>query len=149
MISSVCIEHMAGIKIRTEVRDFMTTSYVQQLKAKKRRLWRVGTIVGLLFFLTFIAYALFGDSGILVNLRVKREYRQLRGEQDLLQAENHRLREEINALRTSKRKIEEVSRREFGFGRPGEIIFYFPEEQDAPVRKLISPRSQREAEASR
>jgi len=117
----------------------MATSYVEQLQAKRRKFWKSLVLIGMLAFLTFIAFALFGDSGILVNMRVKTEFRHLEEERDRLMAENERLREEIKAIRTNPRKIEELGRKEFGFGRPGEIIFHFPENRDDPIQQYQFP----------
>lgn len=117
----------------------MATSYVEKLQARRRKYWKALVLIGMLAFLTFIAFALFGESGILVNMRVKTEFRTLQEERDRLMAENARLRDEIKAIRTSPRKIEELGRKEFGFGRPGEIIFHFPAEEEQPIRKYEFP----------
>ncbi len=111
----------------------MTQSYVEKLKTRKRRLYTVAVLLGSLLFLSFIAFALFGESGILVNMRAKREYGDLEAERNQLLLENERLKEEIRGLRTNDRKIEAISRAELGFGRPGEIIFHFPEDAQAPI----------------
>ncbi len=114
----------------------MEASYVEKLKARKRRILKSIIITGMLLFVTFIALTLFGDSGILVNMRVNREYRALQRERDTLSAQNARLAEEIKVIKTKARKIEAISRREFGFGRPGEIIFYFPDDPATPIQKF-------------
>ncbi len=120
----------------------MTESYVEKLQARRRKYWKALVLIGLLAFLTFIAFALFGESGILVNMRVKAEYQRLQDERNRLIAENERLRNEIKAIRTNPRKIEELGRKEFGFGRPGEIIFHFPDEPGEPVQRYEFPEAE-------
>jgi len=113
----------------------MTSAYRERRK-KRYTLW---ILTGLLVFLTFIASALFGDAGILVNMRVRAEHERLAREKQRLAAENNRLRHEILALQRNGRKIEEISRREFGMGRPGEYIYYFPEDGDEAVQVHREP----------
>lgn len=92
-----------------------------------------------LVVLIIFAFGLFGQSGILTNLGVHGEYRALKAERDRLELENARYLEEIRALKDNQRKIEEVSRTEYGFARPGEIVFYFPEDQGKPVQVSPTP----------
>jgi len=106
-----------------------------QYREKKQRRRKILLLVGLLLFLTFIARTLFGDAGILVNMRANAEQLRLQQEQEQLVQENIRLLRELKALRSSNRKIEEIGRREFGFGRPGELIFYFPEDAGRAIQK--------------
>ena len=117
----------------------MKTTYTERLREKSRRRRKALILIGMLAFLSFIASTLFGDSGILVNMRVKQEYEKLNDERERLRAENMRLREEINALKSNPRKIEAISREEYGFGRPGEIIYYFPDDADAAIQKFRRP----------
>ena len=112
----------------------MAQSYVEKLKTRKRRMVTALVLMGCLLFLSFIAYALFGESGILVNMRVNSEYKTLEQERDRLLLENQRLQQEIRAMHDNPRRIEAISRAELGFGRPGEIIFHFPADEKAPVQ---------------
>ena len=111
------------------------SSYADQIIARRKRVWKILILLGLLLFLSFMALTLFGDSGILINMRVTDEYRALLSERERLRLENDHLKTEIRAMQSNKRKIEEVGRREFGFGRPGEIIFYFPDDSKNPIQK--------------
>ena len=108
---------------------------------KKLLLRKALLLLGLLLFLSFIASTLFGDSGILVNMRVKTEYDNMVAERDRLFQENQRLRNEIKALKYSKRKIEAIGRKEFNFGRPGEVVFYFPPDNQATIFKSVVPKT--------
>ena len=110
-----------------------------QYKEKKKRRRKILVLLGLLLFLSFIARTLFGEAGILVNMRVNAEHRRLQQEQETLEQENMRLMRELKALKNSKRKIEEIGRGEFGFGRPGELIFYFPEDAEKAIQRYEHP----------
>ena len=114
----------------------MRPTFAEQLRHRDQKRRKAIILAGALIFLIFIATTLFGDSGILVNLRAQHEYRTLREERDQIVAENRRLKEEIRALRNSTRKIEETARREFGFGRPGEVVFYFPEDPKSAIQEV-------------
>lgn len=114
----------------------MKTTYTERLRERRTRRRKALFLIGMLAFLSFIASTLFGDTGILVNMRVKKEYQKLREERERLIGENLRLREEVNALKRNPRKIEAISRQEYGFGRPGEVIYFFPEEEDSAIQKF-------------
>lgn len=114
------------------------SAYAEKVSRRRQIVWFVILILACIF----IAHTLFGESGILVNMRVRVEYDKLMEERNRLQQENERLRAEILALKTSDRKIEEIGRREFGFGRPGEVVFYFPDSKDEPVQRSFHPEDQ-------
>ena len=113
-----------------------------RFQEKKRRQQRIFLLAFFLIFFFFIASTLFGDSGILAGMRVKQEYRALVAEKERILIENQQLREDIKAVKTSRRRIEAIGRREFGFGRPGEIIFYFPPDQEDPIQEIAVPFSE-------
>lgn len=100
---------------------------------------RVVVVLSLLLFLSFLASTLFGDSGLLMNMQVKNEHRRLAEERNRLVSENHRLQREIQALKSNSRKIEAVSRAEYGFARPGEVVFYFPKNEAEAVQVYQTP----------
>lgn len=96
-------------------------------------------VAGLLLFLSFVAGTLFGDSGLLMNIQVKNEHQSLTEERNRLANENLRLQREISALKNSPRQIEAVSRAQYGFARPGEVVFYFSTNPDEPVQVYQTP----------
>ncbi len=112
-----------------------------KFRERRQRRMKALALIGLLAFLIFIATALFGESGILVNMRVKAEYERLQRERQTLASENQRLRAEILEIQRGGRKIEEIGRREFGMGRPGEVIYYFPDDAEQPIQ-VYRPASQ-------
>jgi len=106
---------------------------------KRLRYRKAAFLAFLLLFLSVIATTLFGDSGILANLGIKAEYSKLLQERDELRAENSQLFKEVRELKTSDRKIEAIGRRDFGFARPGEVVFFFPEDPTEPVQMYRQP----------
>jgi len=122
-----------------------------RLRYRERRRLIRKAVVGafLLTFLVLLAYALFGERGILANLGVQGEYQRLLDERDRLVAENARLKKEIRELEGSSRKIEEIARRDYGLGRPGEIVFFFPDDPEEPVQMMTPSASGTAPEAPR
>lgn len=116
---------------------FRWTMLFKNMKYKERnQLLKKGVyLMFTLLFLSFIASALFGDSGILVNMRVKTDYETLLAERDALLEENNRLANEIRQMRNESRKIEALGRKTFGFGKPGEVVFYFPPDAESAVER--------------
>ncbi|CAM2069663.1 Septum formation initiator family protein [Sulfidibacter corallicola] len=114
-----------------------TERYIERRDRQRKVLF----LIALLLFLSFVASTLFGDAGLLMNMQVKTEYQQLIEERDELETKNAQLRQEIQALKTSPRKIEAIGRAEYGFGRPGEVIFYFPPKEEEPVLKYDPAQS--------
>jgi len=72
-----------------------------------------------------IFFTVFGDKGLLQVYRLKRELKEIERVNRELQQENERLRAEINNLRTNKKYIEELARRELGLVKKGEIVYQF------------------------
>ena len=115
---------------------FVKPNHATRYKEKVLRRRKIFIFVMLLVFFTILANALFGESGILVNMQIQAEHRKLQQQQEALERRNQQLRQEILALQTNPRKIEAVGRMEYGFARPGEIVFVFPEDPNAPIQKF-------------
>ena len=86
----------------------------------KRVLITVLMLVSLMIFFTF-----FGEKGLLQVYRLRRELREIERVNMELRQENERLRGEIGNLRTNKKYIEELARRELGLVKKGEIVYQF------------------------
>jgi cell division protein FtsB len=67
--------------------------------------------------------ALVGEKGLLETIKKRQEFQTL--EQSILRAraENERLRQEAERLRSDPATIEDLARRELGLIRPGEHLF--------------------------
>ena len=72
-----------------------------------------------------IFFAFFGDKGLLQVYRLRKELKEIQRVNMELQRENERLRAEIDNLRTNKKYIEELARRELGLVRKGETVYQF------------------------
>lgn len=91
------------------------------LKRYKRRvLVTILLLVGVMIFFTF-----FGDKGLLQVYRLRREMREIERVNMELRQENDKLRAEIGNLRTNKKYIEELARRELGWVKKGEVVYQF------------------------
>jgi cell division protein FtsB len=76
-----------------------------------------------------IFFTVFGDKGLLQVYRLRSELREIERVNRDLQQENERLKAEINNLRTNKKYIEELARRELGMVKKGEIVYQFDQER--------------------
>ncbi|UCD70735.1 MAG: septum formation initiator family protein [Syntrophobacterales bacterium] len=91
------------------------------LKGYKKRI----LIPLFLFVSVMIFFIFFGDRGLLQVYRLRRELKEIEKVNMELRQENERLRAEIGNLRTNKKYIEELARRELGLVKKGEIVFQF------------------------
>jgi len=91
------------------------------LKGYNRRiLIPILVLVSVMIFFTF-----FGDKGLLQVYRLRKELKEIERFNMDLQRENESLRAEIDNLRTNKKYIEELARRELGLVRKGETVYQF------------------------
>ena len=86
----------------------------------KRVLITVLMLVSVMIFFTF-----FGEKGLLQVYRLRRELKEIERVNMELRQENERMRAEIGNLRTNKKYIEELARRELGLVKKGEIVYQF------------------------
>lgn len=83
-----------------------------------------------LLIVLLLGMAVFGDKGVLRALQYDRQRGELQEELQRLEEANARLRQEIEALRSDRRYIEEIARRELGMVKADELVYQFPA-QDA------------------
>ncbi len=86
----------------------------------KRVIVTILLLVSVMIFFTF-----FGDKGLLQVYRLRRELKEIERVNMELRQENDKLRVEIDNLRTNKKYIEELARRELGLVKKGEIVYQF------------------------
>lgn len=85
-----------------------------------------GVLVTILLLASvMIFFTFFGDKGLLQVYRLRRELREIERVDMELRQENERLIGEIDNLRTNKKYIEELARRELGLVKKGEIVYQF------------------------
>jgi cell division protein FtsB len=70
---------------------------------------------------------IFDEAGLPRYRLLKRELREIEGDNERLRREVHRLQREVRAVRTDPQAIERIARDELGMIRDDEIVFQFPE----------------------
>lgn len=95
---------------------------------------KAATLFCVIVVLALAVGSLFGDRGILQLVDQKERAARLAQDLDALRAENLRLAEEIQALRTDPRAIERLAREELGLIGPGETVFLIRDEAAAERR---------------
>jgi cell division protein FtsB len=78
------------------------------------------------FILIFLSFTVFGERGLLRIHHLNREKEDFQKRTTLVKLENDQLRREIEALKTDRRYLESLARKDFGFVRKNEIIYQFP-----------------------
>jgi cell division protein FtsB len=74
------------------------------------------------------AFAIFGDKGLIDVWRFKQERDRIVSQNETLEQENKRLAEEIKLLKTDKRYIATIARRELGMVGGDEVLYKIEEE---------------------
>lgn len=86
-----------------------------------RRLFLIPAAV----ILCILFFTVFGERGLLRISELNREKRELAARTDQLRQENDRLKREIEALKTDRRYLESIARKDFGLVRPNEVVYQF------------------------
>ncbi len=90
---------------------------------KKMYLIPGGCIAFILFF------TVFGDKGLLRIFELKQDQRRINSRLTEAKTENEKLKLDIVALRTDRRYLESIARKDFGLVRGNEVIYQFPQEK--------------------
>jgi cell division protein FtsB len=90
----------------------------------RKRLFLIpaGVIIFILFF------TVFGERGLLRIYHLSKEKQEIQKNLDFFKSENEKLKREIEALRSDRRYLESIARRDFGLVRENEIIYQFPKQ---------------------
>ena len=90
----------------------------------KKRMYLIpaGCAAFILFF------TVFGDKGLLRIAELRQDKTRIEARLIEYRGENDKLKREIVALRTDKRYLESIARKDFGLVRSNEIIYQFPPE---------------------
>ncbi len=78
------------------------------------------------FILLFLSFTIFGERGLLRIFHLNQEKEGLQKRAALIRAENDKLKREIEALKTDRRYLESLARKDFGLVRKNEVIYQFP-----------------------
>lgn len=95
-----------------------------------RRSWGLIPLALIIFML---GIAIFGEKGLMRALQYKQQKETLELEMRQLEATNNALRQEIDKLRSDRRYIEGIARKELGMVRADEMVYQFPTRL-APVK---------------
>lgn len=79
--------------------------------------------VFLAFLFVIALFAVFGDKGIVELLRVKGELRGILEQNIGLERENRKVEREITLLKSDRRYIEHIAKKELGMIRKNEMIY--------------------------
>jgi cell division protein FtsB len=90
---------------------------------KKMYLIPAGCIIFILFF------TVFGDKGLLRIFELKQDKTRIETRLTDGKAENDKLKQEIVALKTDRRYLESIARKDFGLVRSNEVIYQFPQDK--------------------
>ena len=95
---------------------------MRQSFQKKIYLVPLGCVLFILFF------TVFGDKGLLRIFELKQDKAKIENRLAEIRNENNILKREISALKTDRRYIESIARKDFGLVRANEVIYQFPAE---------------------
>jgi cell division protein FtsB len=87
---------------------------------KRMYLIPAGVILFILYF------TIFGERGLLRIYHLNQEKENVQKRAAALQLENDQLKREIEALKSDRRYVESIARKDFGLVRKNEIIYQFP-----------------------
>ncbi|MDA8412423.1 MAG: septum formation initiator family protein [Desulfobacteraceae bacterium] len=90
---------------------------------KKMYLIPAGCIVFILFF------TVFGDKGLLRIYELRQDKTRIDARLAETKNENEKLKLDIAALKTDRRYLESIARKDFGLVRSNEVIYQFPKEK--------------------
>jgi len=90
---------------------------------KKMYFIPAGCIAFILFF------TVFGDKGLLRIYELKQDKSRIDNRLIDARGENEKLKREIMALKTDRRYLESIARKEFGLVHNNEVIYQFPQEK--------------------
>lgn len=82
---------------------------------------------GCLAFILF--FTVFGDKGLLRIYELKQDKQRIDSRLVDTRSENERLKQEIVALKSDRRYLESIARKDLGLVRSNEVIYQFPQEK--------------------
>ena len=85
---------------------------------------------GCLAFILFFTF--FGDKGLLRIFELKQDKNKIDARLADNKTENEKLKREIGALKSDRRYLETIARKDFGLVRSNEVIYQFPQDQKQP-----------------
>jgi cell division protein FtsB len=86
--------------------------------------------LGCLAFILF--FTVFGDKGLLRIIELKQDKNKIEARLAENKTENEKMKREIVALKSDRRYLESIARKDFGLVRSNEVIYQFPQEKKQP-----------------
>jgi cell division protein FtsB len=104
------------------------------------REWRrLGTAAAVMLIVALMLHAMFGANGMVAYRQKRAEMQSLKSGVERLQNENQESVARIKALKSDPKAIEREAREQFGYARPGEIVYLTP----APPPKPATGRAKK------
>lgn len=100
---------------------------------------RLGTLAAVFFIIGLMLHAMFGANGVVAYRQKRVEMQSLQTDVDRLQKENEESAARIKALKSDPQTIEKEARTQFGYTRPGEVVYVTP----APPQKPSAGRARK------
>ena len=85
---------------------------------------------GCLAFILF--FTVFGDRGLLRIFELKQDKAKIEARLADSRDDNEKLKYEIVALKSDRRYLESIARKDFGLVRSNEVIYQFPQQKKQP-----------------
>jgi cell division protein FtsB len=85
---------------------------------------------GCLAFILF--FTVFGDKGLLRIFELRQDKSKIEARLSESRADNEKMKREIVALKSDRRYLESIARKDFGLVRSNEVIYQFPQEKKQP-----------------
>lgn len=82
---------------------------------------------GCLAFILF--FTVFGDKGLLRIVELKQDKNKIEARLAESRTDNEKLKREIVALKSDRRYLEGIARKDFGLVRSNEVIYQFPQDK--------------------
>jgi cell division protein FtsB len=117
------VDHILIERQKTSAAKSTRESFAEQVRAFLRRNLNWFLITGLALL---ILQDVFGTHGVLAMRRSIKEAAQVQQEIDRLNAENQKLQDHVQSLKSDPAAIEKIAREDMGLARPGEYIFKIP-----------------------
>ena len=82
---------------------------------------------GCLAFILF--FTVFGDKGLLRIIELRQDKNKMEARLADSNSDNEKLKREIIALKSDRRYLESIARKDFGLVRSNEVIYQFPQDK--------------------
>lgn len=93
---------------------------------------RLGTAAAVMLILGLMLHAMFGANGMIAYRQKRAEMQSLKTDVERLQKQNDESVSRIKALKSDPKTIEKEAREQFGYTRPGEVVYVTPSPPPRP-----------------